>query len=417
MKKIHNIFLILILVSLWTITILSNRNVTNDAIEYEKIADRYYENNLYSDALNNYEKSLSIDKRDSVKNKIVNTLILDQKYEEAFNKLHDLKISDEGTINYQNKILDILIQKEEYRLANKLSNISKNEVKESYKNKYYSEYYIYDNEYDSIKHNPNEKNIIVSINNKYFFINSKNRIISKKFNNILGKDENFQTVVDDEKNKVIDINGNVRSNLYLDIVGYYKNNYLVAKDNNRFYYIDRVNNINSKAYEKASNFTHGKAIVKESKVKIIDSKFKEIKKFDATDFKIDSKNDAIYDDKIILKNQKYQIYDIKKDKYSKQYDDIDFSYGEYIAVRENDKWGYINQDFEIIKTPKYDYAYSYSQAMGIVKENSEYKILDKNFKEKKKIINEILPFNNEGISFIKHSDKWKMIRLVRYIND
>ena len=127
------------------------------------------------------------------------------------------------------------------------------------------------------------------------------------------------------------------------------------------------------------------------------------------------RNDAIVDGKIIIKNDKYKMYDIKNNKFSQEYDDIDFSYGDYIAVKKGDKWTYIDRDFKEIIEGKYDLAKSFTCGIGIVKEGSYYIGIDRLGKELFKLENEIKQFSKEGVSFIRENEEWKMVRLVRFI--
>ena len=91
--------------------------------------------------------------------------------------------------------------------------------------------------------------------------------------------------------------------------------------------------------------------------------------------------------------------------------------GDYVAVKNNSKWMYLDKEFNPIIDTEYDEAYSFSNGLAVVKQKKEYKIIDKSGEIKFNSEYKILTFNKEGISFINKNGKWTMIRLVRYIND
>lgn len=423
MRKIINLAILSILLIISAFLVLTYRNKSNYVVKQRNYAQAFYNKKLYKDAIKEFEK---LNKEDLLKEDV---LMIAESYLalEEFNTAINMSIEDfdlhkipkEKKHKIQENILKILDDKEMYKEYNKFFLKLDEEFKKKYMDKYLSDYVIYGESFDQIKYTLNDyKEYIGKKDDFWYLITNKGKIKhSSKNEDILGWKYPYLTVINQANTLVIDEKNDIRANF--DGVEYFsfQHPYIVKNTSSGQIYIDRSSVIKSKAYKKASNFIDNKAVVIDDGIKIIDTNFKPISNIEGKDFKIDSRNNAIYDNKIIVKSKKYKIYDISKEKYSDEYDDIYFSYGQYIAVKNKNKWTYIDQDFNSVSDKGFNQAYSFSNDIGLIKENDRYKIINKNLKVIKEVEDEIYPFNEEGISFTKKEDKYYMIRLKRFINE
>lgn len=422
MKKIINILSTLLIIFGWYFLISESNNKNKISEKYFETGLLFFNQEVYSEAINNFQKSNSIKENIKSKKKIVESLINLNKYDEAIKLLNNKDFSSEFRINTQEDIMESLIKIKEYKKFNQFIKIIDKNLGKKLNQKYISKFELLQDGFRDINYNPNDKKIyaINNLENQWKLINTNGKFISpeyyEKIINI-----NYPNILLFESNftKIKDINNKIFSKLPTSHIVGYGNNILVKKIDNKFEYINRAGESLSIKYDKASNFNNDKALVLiNNEVYLIDKYFNKLKKLNADNFKSDFRNNAIFNNKIVLiKDKKCFIHDIKTKKNSNYYDDIDFYYNNLIAVKNNNKWGYINENYTKVIDYIYDFANSFTLDLGIVIQKGEYLIISKNnnieFKSKK----ELKPFSEEGISFIKNENGWDMIRLVRYIND
>lgn len=414
MKKILYSLLIVFTIFTWINTINKNHETTELNSKLILNGDIYFEKQIFKDAIENYEKARKIEDSNELKSKIQEAMFLDQQYETAFE--YALLTNTEDSKNMQYKILQSLYENEEYKIINNLLKVAQEDIRQKFTETYNYEFKVLENEFLNLNYLPIDNDyFIVDYYNKSSIVNNNSKLIeSLDEGEILSVNYPYYTVKDKKSTLVFDFENNIRANIESLNVDAYQEGVMVM---NREKYIDRTGQDKSDIYVKSSNFNDGMALVKEDRVSIIDLRFKTIKTLEATDFKVDSRNNGIYSNTIILKNDNYQIYNIKKDKYSDYYEDIDFNYGEYIAVKNNGKWGYIDQEFNLIIDYKYDQAESFSCGIGLVYIDGKQYMIDENNNIIKELENKIMPFNKDGISFMLEEENYKMIKLLRFIND
>lgn len=415
MKNILNNSLILIALIILGVSIYQDNDLKEKAKKYETTGDKFFQDGVYDDAIINYKKSIESIENIEINKKIIDSYLKKLNLVEARKAIETSKFDEEYISKIQSEILDIYLAENDYRNFN----IYLDKVKEKVKNKYlirtFNKFIHTEKFYDDVKYSPSFKNFIVKKDDKWIIVNEKGRSLNlEKHENILGIWKNYYTAVEDDYTKVYDNFGSVKANLKGKYENFYEN-YLIKVDNTGMYYVNRAGEKQSDIYTKISNFSNGKALIFKDKWKLINNKFQIIEEFDFKEVKIDEFNNAIHDNKIIFKDDKYTIYDIKNNKFSTKYDDIDYSYGEYIAVKKN-KWGYIDQNFNKVIDFKYDDASSFTENRGFTKLNNKFYIIDKNGYSFE-ITDEIFPFNNEGLSFIKTPNGYELIKLLRYFND
>lgn len=414
MKKLLYSFLIAVTVFSWLFTLSKNNRTEKQYMNYIENGQIYFHKGLYKDAIDNFENARKINDSEEIIHQIQNSLFLDQQYEKAFE--YSLINKTEEAMDMQYKILQTLYENEEYKIVNKLLDISESDVRDKFMNVYFQQFDVLKNEFSKINYSPLDQDyFIADYYNKSSIVNNNAKIInSVDEGKILSVNYPYFTLIDGGQTLVYDFENNIRSIIDSNNVSPYQEGYMVMK---KELYIDRTGQEKSDKYIKASNFNNGLALVKEDKVAIIDIKFDTIKELEADDFKIDERNNAIYFDTIILQTEKYQIYNIKENKYSEFYEDVDFNYGELIAVKRDEKWGYIDQNFNLVIDFVYDEAESFSCGIGLVYINGNQHMIDEKNNVLKELEYSILPFNKDGISFMLEEENYKMIKLLRFIND
>lgn len=423
MRKILNLSVILLLIFVWSYHIDADSKSQNIADKYLNIGNKFFGQEVYEEALENYILANRYSESAEINKKIIDSYIFLDKYDEVFSYLKTKKFNKEYIASVQKRLLNIILEKEQYKKYNKYINEVLVEVSKEFKNKNISTFIELKNQYTDIDYMPQDQKLfVVKITDKgdsWVVVNDKSKISTvSKFNKILGVDYPNITVQENKDTKIFDQAAKLKSKL--NGVNYFKysEGYYVLRENDKFQYINRAGIKKSKEYRYASNFNSGKAVVCNETCSLIDDSFNEIKKFKYSEVKSDSRNDAIHNEMIIFKkDNKYLIYDIKNKKISQEYDYIDYSMGDYVAVKNNSKWMYLDKEFNQIMDTEYDEAYSFSNGLAVIKQKKEYKIIDKSGDVKFNSEYKILTFNKEGISFINKNGKWTMIRLVRYIND
>lgn len=313
-------------------------------------------------------------------------------------------------------ILKKLIKDKDYKNFNKIANLLDSKVSKKFKSDYYFDYISLGKIFEDVKYFPDKELFFVKISGKWQIINEKGRVVnSMKHQNIKNIDGEYYTAIDNNENRVISLSGDIISKLSGDKYMPFSGEYLIIKNNNKFQYVNTAGETRSKEYEDATNFIDNKAIVLDNEAIIIDNNFNILKTLGKYQIKKDFSNRSIFNNVVILRNKKYIAYNLQKDKWSDYYDDIDFNYGDLIAVKSKDKWGYIDQDFNKVIDFNYDFAKSFTSGIGIVKKGEIKYLLSRDNMIKMK--DNILSFNKNGIGFRKVKEGYELIKLTRCIND
>lgn len=423
MRKILNLSIVVLFLFTWLYHLNSDIKSQDIANEYYNTGNRFFEQEVYEEAIKNYKLAKKYNENIEIDNKIIDSYIQLEKYDNVFTYLTTNKLDKDYIASIQKQLLNILLKNKNHKKYNQYIDKVLLEVSREFKNKNIAKFIELKNQYTDVNYIPQDKKLFIvkttDKENSWALVNDKSKIFTvSKFDKILGVNDTNITVQEDGYTKIFDKTAKLKSKLNGLYYYKYSEGYYILRENNRFKYVDRAGTENKEVYKYASNFNDGKAVVCREVCSLIDSNFNEIKKFEYSEVKSDTRNDAIHGEMIIFKKEnKYLIYDIKNKKISQEYDDIDYSMGENIAVKNNNKWVYIDKEFNLISGKKYDEASSFSNGIAIVKQDGEYKIIDKEENIKHESKYKILSFNSDGISFINKDGKWKMIRLVRHIND
>lgn len=420
MKKIIYPSILVLIILIWFYLL----NFSQDKIEmYSKnieTGDTFFNKQLYNDSLEYYTSASKVISSDYASQMIIESNIGLENYNLAYDLINRSKLNYEIKNKLQSIILTTFYQREDYSNLNKFLDMSLIPIKKEYKSKLKGAYIIYDEEFQGIDFLPSDQdNYVVYQDNEARIINNNSKYTnSLSYQDIRGIDDEFINVYEENQSRIYDSKSNLRFKSDDKNIFSLNSNYMVKIKDDKYFYIDRSDTKTSKSYVKASNFRGDKAIVFDGSNKIIDNSFNIIEEIDGDGFKTDHRNNAIKDNKVILSiGNKMKMYNFETQDYSSEFEDIDFSYGNLIAVKLNNKWGYMDQDFNLVIDFAFDSAKSFTCDLGLVKIDGLSKLIDSSNKSIKIKDYIVESFNDQGISFIRVDDTYKMIKLVEYINE
>ena len=124
-------------------------------------------------------------------------------------------------------------------------------------------------------------------------------------------------------------------------------------------------------YEDASSFANGIAAVKKNgKWQLINTEGATVSKASFEDVKLHGSGDYLYDDVMVAKqNGTYGLYDVKGNALCDfRCKDADAFYGDWIAYQDDaGKWGFVNRKGEVVISPAYEAAKSFSNGLAAVR--------------------------------------------------
>lgn len=390
-------------------------------VQYKKhynLADKYYKMGAMQDALSEYKKCQEMKKNEQVDEKIFDIHLKNEDQLSARNFIDrkwDRKELSSKTIE---RYLDFCYSKNDWKEYNSILNALHSEYKlKKYQDKIFNAFDVKNSSIESI-FQVNEHSFTVKLDGKNVVIDSEGKIIfSDNEYTPIGYDEVGKIVTCLSKDKVefLDINRTVRAStndkkILPMLGGYYisrnKKHELKDKFGETQLTGDFISSMNEDRF----------ATLNKNIVTIYDSKMKKICESSGNKIKTNINNHAILDNKIIVFNGSYIMYDLEKNISSNKYDDIDFSYGENIAVKKNGKWGFINQSFKEVGGFSYDEAKSFSWGIAFVKAGNKYRMInEKHSTLSSEKYTDVINFNSEGIGFVKAENRWKQIKLRRAI--
>lgn len=172
-------------------------------------------------------------------------------------------------------------------------------------------------------------------------------------------------------------------------------------------------------YTQVSAFGNGVAAVKEKdKWKLIDADGKAVSKSEYDSVVMDDKGIVCRNDRIFVEESgNYYLIDSTGKKVCKTAFESAklFNSDGYAAVRIDGKWGFINENGEVVIKPEYIDANSFSNGLAAVKMTKGWGYIDVN---NKKVItagfDAVCDFNEQGKTFVKTDDKWQLLTLYSY---
>lgn len=416
MRRFGNFILIIALILLWILFIYQKNLTIDKRNEMLNLAKKYDEMGAFKDAIEEYKSYLDLYYDDEVENRLFE-LYLNIKEFNSARKIIDNRI--DKSRDYKHMVDKYLYTCKEFERMDLFSQFIKsysNQMNlEDYLHVLKGDYQVIHQDIDYILQN-GEIMHLVEKNNKKIIINNGGRIIySNPDYDIQGFDEKSKLVTckKDGKYYVLDFDNQIRGSYSLSNAYPMIDGHLLAEDEN-YRLVNRLGE--QKDLGDDTSLPHDGYYVKlkGNILNICNLENKVIKKFSASEFKSDRIHRAIFDNKIIFKNEKYYIYDIKENILSQAYDDIDYSYGEYIAVKRGDDWSFIDSKFKELDSPVYSKAKSFSCGVAMAVDGDHTILIDKGFAVIRELdIEDMISANKAGISFVKNGEKWKMVKFQR----
>ena len=418
------------------------KNIISNNIEYSKAMDKannYYSRKLYDPAIENYKKALSIKStkecslkmldaykkrsenidvygtnanqeyidelkdvfseykdEESIAIDLSDALIVDDNYEEAYDVLCE-SYDDSHSSKVKKKI-------DKLKYMNHFENVKVVDFKPFYGGK--------SSATDGMKWATIESDATVGSGFENSFQNQSNKAGCI----LIGKEK--EAFLYDGEQKVLG-----RFSGKIEDASMYSNNRIAIKNNGKYSVYDKTGKKLFGQYDNISTFQDEKAAVLQSgKWSIIDENGEVEDKTDFDDIVFDNGGHYLNDGVIVAsKGKKYSLFnDSFKQIIDENYDAIDKATSDKIyAFKKDGKWGFIDDDGEVVIKPEYEEAKSFSNGLAAVCKNSKWGFIDKN--NKMVIKNKYEGgdyFTKEGTCFVKEGDpyekdgySWKLLKL------
>lgn len=422
MKKTINILLIFIVVLTWRYHFTSQTKKINKYNEHLKKADTLYKMKANLDAYKEYEKTekfMDETQGQYILSQKIKILLEEDEIAKARKVIDQAYLENIDISKISNEFLNYCIKNEKYKQMNDFILIYSDKINlKEFEDKIFGQFQALPGRFSQI-HQVGEKMHLVSNNSKQFIIDDNARkIFTSYYDKIIGFDEQNKllTVKIKDENYLVDFEKNIRAKFEKGDISHYAAEAYIQK--NKIYILrNRLNEELIKGDYISNQTNDHRLIIDKGKLKILDKNLNTKQKLSVNKLKINPNNDAIFNDTIVIKKDKMRLYNIKNMTYSKFYDDIDFNYGKYIAVKKNDKWAYVDSDFQEVTDFIYDKAKSFSNKIGFVTIKKQSYFIDEKFKTIRKCnFTDFTGFNDKGVAFIKENGLWTMIKLVKEVN-
>jgi WG containing repeat len=226
-------------------------------------------------------------------------------------------------------------------------------------------------------------------NSKYGFIDiNGNKIINPDYDGFAAFEEGFIKVekkIDGKtKSGYIDNKGNVMLPIVYDAAGSFRNGWGLVKKDSTYFFVDKNGNLKdpprryNELYEFRSGYALGKITGKGTEPHTfyyINTQLKE-------EFSVPAKQAYLFWDDVAIISRDNVTYEMlnKKGEIFKTLTGVQtmkFSSDGMLAVKENGKWGYINNNGDVVVKAKYDSCETFKYGYGRVMMNKKWGIIDK----------------------------------------
>lgn len=199
----------------------------------------------------------------------------------------------------------------------------------------------------------------------------------------------------------------------------FENCFAAQKSNNKYTYYNRdFEPLNENEYDYASSYNYGIAAVKvNGKWSLIDTDGAKVAG-DYDSVVMDDKEIAYrYERSFVKSGNSYIMIDSKGTQIGDSYEDAKLfnTGGVFAAVKKNGKWGFVDNNGEMIIEPIYDDARSFTSELAAVKKNGVWGFIDMEGNTAVDFIFEdARDFSSNGCCFVKTKDGyWALLRLYR----
>lgn len=242
-------------------------------------------------------------------------------------------------------------------------------------------------------------------------ITGKN-IIKEKYDDVLFFDQYYSITKKNKTFFIIDNQYKKISKIKYEFINF-ENNIITVKDekNNFFYLKNNLEPINNEKYDNAIHFVDGFApvckkskwgIINKNGVQIVDFFYDKIFQNGENLFKVQNNNEIFFID---LHNNKYL------QNLSSKIETTDYFSNELLIIKKNDKYGVMNEFFEILFFKKVDFIFPFTNDETIYKKDNKYGLLSKKGKFiTSNIFDEIL-WKSSSYYFVKRDGKYNYYSL------
>jgi len=439
-KQILPILIIVLIVLAWYTSVSTILNEPLHYNGYLEAAEKYEKEGRYQYAIEEYEKAIAYkpDNRELYEKEVENYKKLndvDNMLNQCDYIISNFKDNERAYLNKMNYYLseESLQELAQTAIAAHAAHPDNKEISQIYndmKGKFYEEYASF----AYVARFRGKGAIFIGEEGLYGIVNNDGSISvpAKKeyltlYSNAEDSKDAFAAVKNGRELYYMDSKGYkslVNSEKY-DYLGEILDNVMVVGKNGKFGYAfwnEKERNFVAKTdlkWDYASAMYNGVAAVrKDEKWAIIGSDYKEITKYSYSDIKMDEYDFCSIGNLIFVKEgEKYKLIDTKgKDVTKAIFDDAKpFVGGEYAAVCQNGKWGFVNEKGEIVIKCEYDDADSFSSLYAPVMKDNKWGYIDK----KNKIVYDYQfdgakQFNDNGIAPACINGVWKLIHAYIY---
>lgn len=397
-RTVFIIFIVILLGIGWISTIsdfLSQKSEENYQEQLIIEADKYVEEGLYQRAIKNYEEYLSNNKSEDVCNKLIKAY--DKRYEEDNNIISDYISSMENITaiykkneSFFNKLANLYDMSGSYEKEYKcLSKAIKNGI-ESENIKQRANEIRYMNEISPVAYSdvkgPVNGEYVVKYSDDMLIVSEDNKASNTLYKYVSLQNSNGDRIyTTDRDSRLISGDGVVLGIFDFKVIedaGVYSQGLVPVKNNGKYSYYDEFAKKAFGDFDYAGCFYNGKAAVKNNGVwYLIDTNGEKVGD-EYKDIVLSESGSYMSNDIMIASTKEgtYTIYDNKlEEKANITCSEIGkTSNNGLIAFKSGDKWGFIDEDGDIVIEPKYNNARSFSYGLAAVCSNGKWGFINSN---------------------------------------
>jgi tetratricopeptide (TPR) repeat protein len=451
MKGYKNLVLLALIVGMalsWYSLIHHGVKTQKQYEQYMKAGDKYAKENIFVDALNNYEKANALKKDVKVCHKIFDLYLQKQDEDGALSYAGSVMSSYPKDKVIYEKVLAYYIKTHQYTEAFQLCDQTKAKKMCSKK---------FQKSIDSIKYtyqilmdgytevSPFSQGMAVVLEDgvcSYVLENGESglsgdySIIRPKFDDYVIVATNENSASDDHSSleninedqgtgnswEIVDMQGNKRASIptgsAITNVGALSDGLYAVKKNDKTSFYYQSGKIWKSGFLYAGTMYQGYAAVEDMDGFHILTKAGKMLPGVYESIAIDESGTAVHRQVYFGQiKEKYGLYDVSgKSLGQAQYDEVHpfTDQGRYAAVKQNGKWGFVNTAGKLVISPSYDDARSFSNGLAAVEKDGKWGFIDENNKMVlKPEFDGAMDMSNSGTAFVKKNTIWSLLSLYR----
>lgn len=397
-RTVFIIFIVILLGIGWVSTIFDFLNQKSEENYQEQLvaeADKYVEEGLYQRAIKNYEEYLNDNKSEDVCNKLIKAYDKrlgedDEIISDYISSMENITTTYKKNESFFNKLADLYDISENYEaeykcLSKAITNGIDSEAikKRANKVRYMKE--VSSVFYSDIK-GPANGEYIVNYNDSMFSVDESNKESYSSYKYMsLANDDGDRIYTTDRDSRLISGDGVVLGIFdfkILEDAGVYSQGLVPVKNNGKYSYYDEFAKKAFGDFDYAGCFYNGKAAVKNNGVwylintdgEKVGDEYKDI---------VLSESGSYMSNDIMIASTKEGTYTIYNDKLEEKSNITCSEIGKssnngWIAFKDKNKWGFVDEDGNIVIEPKYDNAKSFNYGLAAVCSDGKWGFIDNN---------------------------------------